>query len=225
MKRIPDNQINASFIDISRIKWLVFFYCSRLSSAQRDHWHAPKQRPIIDRHPVEQIAYWRDIKDNGYKSVFTNSWLIRQRNRWWIKGLGTNPQKTELIHWRQLVPFVRGPLNHVPSYSEKHLHVYTSSRTMSCHVWRVDTAPDQTRNKMECVLRRPPIRGWKKKIAGLYGIRCELVKKKSDNSVLSKNHPSLTHDQYLTLLFISSSFVFISHLTNFLSYSVFAYTI
>ena len=25
MKRSPDNQINASFIDISRIKWLVFF--------------------------------------------------------------------------------------------------------------------------------------------------------------------------------------------------------
>ena len=25
MKRCPDNQINALFIDISRIKWLVFF--------------------------------------------------------------------------------------------------------------------------------------------------------------------------------------------------------
>ena len=36
MKRSPDNQINASFIDISRIKWLVFFYCGRLSSAQLD---------------------------------------------------------------------------------------------------------------------------------------------------------------------------------------------
>ena len=33
MIRCPDNQINASFIDISRIKWLVF-YCGRLSSAQ-----------------------------------------------------------------------------------------------------------------------------------------------------------------------------------------------
>ena len=87
MKRSPDNQINASFIDISRIKWLVF-YCSCLSSAQLhvDRWHAPKQRPIIDRHPDEQIAYRRDIKDNGYKSIFTNSWLVRQRNRSWIKG-------------------------------------------------------------------------------------------------------------------------------------------
>ena len=75
MKRSPDNQINASFIDISRIKWLFFFYCGRLSSAQLDRWHAPKQQPIIDTHMVEQTAYWRDIKDNGYKSVFTNYWL------------------------------------------------------------------------------------------------------------------------------------------------------
>ena len=95
-----DNHINASFIDISRIKCLVF-YCGRLSSAQLDRWQAPKQRPIIYRHPVEQIAYRRDIKDNGYKSVFTNSWLIRQRNRLWIKGWGNNRQKSELIHWRQ----------------------------------------------------------------------------------------------------------------------------
>ena len=64
MKRSPDNQINASFIDILRIKWLVF-YCGHLSSAQLDCWQAPKQQPIIDQHPVEQIAYRRDIKDNG----------------------------------------------------------------------------------------------------------------------------------------------------------------
>ena len=78
-----------------------FFYCGHLSSAQVDRWHASKQRPIIDPHPVEQTAYRRDIKDNGYKSVFTNSWLVRQRNRLWIKGLGKNPQKSELIHWQQ----------------------------------------------------------------------------------------------------------------------------
>ena len=35
---------------------------------------------------VEQTAYRREIKDNGYKSIFTNSWLVRQRNRSWIKG-------------------------------------------------------------------------------------------------------------------------------------------
>ena len=62
MKRSPDNQINASFIDISIIKWLVF-YCGCLSSAQLDRWQAPKQRPIIDQHPVEQTAFQREIKD------------------------------------------------------------------------------------------------------------------------------------------------------------------
>ena len=81
MKRCPDNQINASFIDISRIKWLFFFYCGRLSSAQLVPLQAPKHRPIIGPHPVEQTAFQRDIKDNGYKSVFTNLWLERQRNR------------------------------------------------------------------------------------------------------------------------------------------------
>ena len=34
MIRCPDNQINASFIDISRIKLASFFYCGCLSSAQ-----------------------------------------------------------------------------------------------------------------------------------------------------------------------------------------------
>ena len=78
-----------------------FFYCGRLSSAQLDRWQAPKQWPIIDQRLVEQTAYRRDIKDNGYKSVFTNSWLVHQRDRLWIKGLGKSPQKNELIHWRQ----------------------------------------------------------------------------------------------------------------------------
>ena len=73
-----------------------FFYCGRLSSAQLDHWQAPKQRPIIDQHPgLTDGIPERDQRphDNGYKSVFTNSWLICQRHRSWINGLGKNPQK------------------------------------------------------------------------------------------------------------------------------------
>ena len=136
-----------------------FFYCSRLSSAQ-----APKQRPIIDPHPVEQTAYRRDIKDNGYKSVFTNSWLLRQRNRSWIKGLGKNLQKSELIHCWQCL-FVRG-------------HRTVSPRTL--------------RNTCVCTMSRPRVACWhgsrqnrmrimsadrwlKNKIARLNGIQCELV--------------------------------------------------
>ena len=92
-----------------RIKWPVFYYDS-LSSAQLDRWQAPMQRPIIDQHPVEQTAYRREIKDHGYKSVFTNSWLVRQRNRSWIKGLGKKPQKSELIHcWQCLLSWATEP--------------------------------------------------------------------------------------------------------------------
>ena len=43
-------------IDISRIKWLFFFY-GRLSSAQLDRWQAPKQWPSIDQRLVEQTGY------------------------------------------------------------------------------------------------------------------------------------------------------------------------
>ena len=103
MRRSQDNQINAFLIDISRIKWLVFCY-GHLSSAQLDRWQAPKQRPGIDQCPVERMAYLTEINDNEYKSVFTNSWLVRQRNRPWIKGLGKNPQTSELIHsWQCLL--------------------------------------------------------------------------------------------------------------------------
>ena len=60
-----------------------FFYCGRLSSAQLHvvPLQAPKHRLIIGPHLVEQTAFRRDIKDNGYKSVFTNLWLERQQNR------------------------------------------------------------------------------------------------------------------------------------------------
>ena len=56
MIRCPDNQINASFIDILRIKWLVFFIVVVF---------LPKHRPIISPRPVEQTAFRRGIIDNG----------------------------------------------------------------------------------------------------------------------------------------------------------------
>ena len=102
MKRSLDNQINTFLIDISWIKWL--FFLLRSSSAQLDRWQASKQWPSIDQRPIEQTAYLREVKDNGYKSVFTNSWLVHQRNRPWIKGWGKNPQKSELVYsWQCLL--------------------------------------------------------------------------------------------------------------------------
>ena len=55
-------------------------------------------RPLVSS---DATAYYRPApgrtdqrpRDNGYKSVFTNSWLVRQKHRSWIKGLGKNPQK------------------------------------------------------------------------------------------------------------------------------------
>ena len=60
MKR-PDNQINALFIDILRIKWLVFF----ISSAQLDRWQATsyyqpapgRTNSIPERHQRQWIYY------------------------------------------------------------------------------------------------------------------------------------------------------------------------
>ena len=92
---------------------MASFFYSRFSSAQLDCWQALKQRPNIDQHPVKQTAYLTEIKDNGYKSVFINSWLVCQMNRPWIKGLGKNPQKSELIHsWQCLLSGATEPLSH-----------------------------------------------------------------------------------------------------------------
>ena len=74
-----------------------FFYCGRLSSAQLVPLQAPKHRPIIGTHPVEQTAFRRDIKDNGFIHLYkfvagTSTEQVVD------KGLGKNPQKSELIH-------------------------------------------------------------------------------------------------------------------------------
>ena len=77
MIRCPDNQINASFIDISRIKWLVFFLLwssffrttstVASSEAPADYQPAPGRTDgVPERHqrqwiinPSLQICAWR----------------------------------------------------------------------------------------------------------------------------------------------------------------------
>ena len=76
MKRCPDNQINAPFIDISRLNGLFFFYCDRLSSAQL-HVHvvplqAPKHRPIIGPHPVEPTLRSKQVSRPKLHLAFRN---------------------------------------------------------------------------------------------------------------------------------------------------------
>ena len=108
-----------------------------------------------------------------YKSVFTNLCLELQQNRSWIKGLGKNPQKSELIHWRQCL--LSGAPKRVPSDSEKHRRVYTSSNVCHSHEWRVDTASGKTLKKRNACLHtiRQAV---EKKIACLNGLRSEGVK-------------------------------------------------
>ena len=122
MIRCPDNQINASFIDISRIKWLVF-YCGRLSSAQLVPLQAPKHRPIISPHPVEQTEFRRGIKDNGlyirlYKFVPGTS-----TEQVVDKGIRQKSTK-EWTHSLTAVPFVRGHRSVFPR-TPRNTSVYT----------------------------------------------------------------------------------------------------
>ena len=83
--------------------------------------------------------------------VFTNSWLVRQRNRSWIKGLG---KKTTLT----AVPFVRGhrtvsprTLRNTCVHTRHPAHV-----TATCGV--LTPLPAKlAKNGMR--LRRPPVAG------------------------------------------------------------------
>ena len=73
---------------------MAIFFLLRSSFFRTTRPLASTEATAYYRPAPEQTAYWRDIKDNGYKSVFTNSWLVRQRNRSWIKGSRPNSQKS-----------------------------------------------------------------------------------------------------------------------------------
>ena len=130
MIRCPDNQINASFIDIPRIKRLVFFivvvflphnwYLCKLRSTGRLSARARSNR----RH------FGEASKTMDYKSVFTNLCLELQQNRSWIKGLGKNPftHSIPFTHSLTAVPFVRGHRSVFPR-TPRNTGVYTRHPT------------------------------------------------------------------------------------------------
>ena len=110
MKRSPDTQINAFSHQHLENKMASFLLRSSLFSTIR---------PLASS---DAMAYYRPApgrtdgipeRDQGlvtmdYKSAFTNSCLVCQRNRSWIKGLGKNQQK-EWTRSLFAVPFfVRG---------------------------------------------------------------------------------------------------------------------
>ena len=127
MIRCPDNQINASFIDILRIKWLVFLLWSsffrttstvassgRLSArARSNRWHSGEASKTMD-----------------YKTVFINLCLELPQNLSWIKGLGKNPftHSIPFTHSLTAVPFVRGHRSVFPR-TPRNTGVYTRHPT------------------------------------------------------------------------------------------------
>ena len=79
MKQSPDNQVNASFIDNSRIKWLVFFLLrssffrttAPLASSEATAYYRPvpcrteiKDLVTMDINPSLQILGWY-VKGTG----------------------------------------------------------------------------------------------------------------------------------------------------------------
>ena len=107
-----------------------------------------------------------------YKSVFTNLCLELQQNRSWIKGLGKNPPKSELIHWRQCL--LSGGTEACSLWLREtpaciHVIQRLSQPRVACwHGFR------QNSQKTECVFTRCPT-GGRKKIACIYGLRSEGV--------------------------------------------------
>ena len=160
MIRCPDNQINASFIDILRIKWLVF-YCARLSYAQL---------PVVPLQASKAPADYQPApgRTDGVPERHQRQWIINPSlqicawNRSWIKGLGKNPQKSELIHWRQCL--LSGAteacslgLRETPACI--HVIQRLSQPRVACwHGFR------QNSQKTECVFTRCPTGGRRKKL-------------------------------------------------------------
>ena len=145
--------------DILRIKWLVFLLWSSFfrttstvasSEAPADYQPAPGR---TDGVPERHQRQWIIIR-------LYNLCLELQHNRSWIKGLGKNPQKSELIHWRQCL--LSGAPKHVPSdYRETpaciHVIQRLSQPRVACwHGFR------QNSQKTECVFTHCPTGGRKK---------------------------------------------------------------
>ena len=168
MIRCPDNQINASFIDISRIKWLFFllwssfFRTTSTVASLRSTGRLSARARSNRRHSGEAS------KTMDYKSVFTNLCLELQQNRSWIKGLGKNPFTHSIpsTHSLTAVPFVRGHRSVFPR-TPRNTGVYTHHPTFvtatSVVLTRLPAKLSRVRHAVE------------KRIACIHGLRSEGV--------------------------------------------------
>ena len=128
MIRCPDNQINTSFIDISRIKWLVFLLwssffrtTSTVASSEAPADYQPGARSNR-RHSGEAS------KTMDYKSVFTNLCLEQ------VVDKGIRQKSIHSFHSIHSFPDGSAFCPGAPK------RVYTSSDVCHSHEWRVDTA-------------------------------------------------------------------------------------
>ena len=130
MIRCPNNQINASFIDISRIKWLVFLLWSSFFRTTSTVASSEAPAELSARTRSNRWSSGEASKTMDNKSVFTNLCLELQQNRSWIKGLGKNPftHSIPFTHSLTAVPFVRGHRSVFP-WTPRNTGVYTRHPT------------------------------------------------------------------------------------------------
>ena len=167
MKRSPDNQINASFIDILRILWLVFFIAfvflphNKTVGTLRSNGLLSTSARSNRRHSRERSkTSWQWIYIRLYKFLAGTSKIQ-------VLDKGIRQKSTKRVNsFIACSAFCPGPPNRDPRDSEKRWRVYASIAMMARHAWRVYKSSDKTQKKSVVPT----------KFAGLYGIRCELVK-------------------------------------------------
>ena len=173
MKLSPDNEINPSFIDISRIKCLFFLLRSCFFRTTRPL--ASCEATAYDRPVSDRTVSIPERDQRPCDLVFTNSWLVRQRHTSWIMVLpvGKNPQK-EWTRSLLAVPFVRGHSTVTPA-TPRNDGVYTRQ----CPRWHamrgVFTSLPAKHKKLGMRVYTLTDRLSQQQFAGLYGIRCEPV--------------------------------------------------
>ena len=113
-----------------------------------------------------------------YKTVFTNLCLELQQTEP-VVDKGIRQKSIHSFHSIHSFPdgsaFCPGAPKRVPSDSEKHRRVYTSSNVCHSHEWRVDTASGLTLNKQNACLHA--VRHAVEKKVRVHGLRSEGVKK------------------------------------------------
>ena len=149
MIRCPDNQINASFIDISRIKWLVFLLWS--SFFRTTSTVASSEAPA-DYQPAPG-------RTDGIPEGHQRQWIVPGTSTEQVVDKGIRQKSIHSFHSIHSFPdgsaFCPGAPKRVPSDSEKHRRVYTSSNVCHSHEWHDS-------QKTECVFTRCPTCGRKK---------------------------------------------------------------